>query len=59
MTARELANKLMEYPDFNVKFSDFHQEFPGGPVVDDTWTNIDITDIAHSDKTIVLGGEVE
>ena len=59
MTAKELATKLLEHPDFEIKFHDFHQEFPGGPLVCDSWTNIEIVDIGYSDKVIVLGGEIE
>lgn len=59
MTAKELAVKLLEHPDFEIKFHDFRQEFPGGPLVCDSWTNVEIVDVGHSDKVIVLGGEIE
>ena len=59
MTAKELAVKLLEHPDFEIKFHDFCQEFPGGPLVCDSWTNVEIVDVGHSDKVIVLGGEIE
>lgn len=59
MKASELAEKLLKHPDFDIKFHDFHQEFPGGPLACDSWTNIDVTDIGYSDKVIVLGGEIE
>ena len=59
MTAKELATKLLEHPDFEIKFHDFHQDFPGGPIVCDSWTNVEIADIGYLDKIIVLGGEIE
>lgn len=59
MIAKELAAKLLEHPDFEIKFHDFHQEFSGGPLVCDSWSNIEIVDVGHSDKVIVLGGEIE
>ena len=59
MTAKELAVKLLEYPDFEIKFHDFYQDFPGGPLVCDSWVNVEIADIGYLDKVIVLGGEIE
>ena len=59
MIAKELAAKLLEHPDFEIKFHDFHQEFSGGPLVCDSWSNIEIVDVGHSDNVIVLGGEIE
>ena len=59
MAAKDLATKLLEHPDFEIKFHDFRQEFPGGPLVCDSWTNVEIVDVGHSDKVIVLGGEIE
>ena len=59
MTAKELATKLLEHPDFKIKFHDFRQEFQGGPLVCDSQANIEIVDVGHSDKVIVLGGEIE
>ena len=59
MIAKELAAKLLVHPDFEIKFHDFHQEFSGGPLVCDSWSNIEIVDVGHSDKVIVLGGEIE
>ena len=59
MKAKELAAKLLEHPDFEIKFHDFRQEFPDGPLVCDSWTNVEIADVGHSDKVIVLGGEIE
>lgn len=40
MTAKELATKLLEHPDFEIKFHDFRQEFPDGPLVCDSWANV-------------------
>ena len=59
MIAKELAAKLLEHPDFEIKFHYFRQEFPGGPLICDSWTNVEIADVGHSDKVIVLGGEIE
>lgn len=64
MTAKELATKLLEHPDFEInifeiKFHDFHQEFSGGPLICNSWKNIEIVDIGNSDKVIILGGEIE
>lgn len=59
MIAKDLADKLLKHPDFEVKFHDFHQEFPGGSLICDSWTNIEVSDIGHSDKVIVLTGEIE
>ena len=59
MTAKELARKLLEHPDFEIKCHDFRQEFPGGPLICDSWENVKIVDIGHSDKVIILGGEIE
>ena len=59
MAAKELATKLLEYPDFEIKFHDFHQDFPGGPLVCDSWVNVEIEDIVYLDKVIVIGGEIE
>ncbi len=61
MKAKELAEELLKYPDFDVEFSymtfkrdGIHTPFP------DTY-NYKITgvgDIGHSDKVIILDGEV-
>lgn len=59
MTAKELAAKLLEYPDFEIKFHDFHQDFSGGPLVCDSWANVEIVDVGYLDKLIVLCGEIE
>ena len=59
MKAKVLAKKLLEHPDFDVKFHDFHQEIAGGPLICDSWENVDVTDIGYSDKVIVLTGDIE
>lgn len=59
MNAKDLAKKLLEHPDFEVKFHDFRQEFPGEPPVFNSWENVKITDIGYSDKVIILTGEIE
>ena len=59
MLAKDLAAELLKHPDFEVKFHDFHQEFPGGPCICDSWSKVEITDIGHSDKVIILTGEIE
>lgn len=59
MLAKEIAKELLKHPDFDVKFHDFHQEFSGGPLICDSWSNIKIGDIGYSDKVIVLTGNIE
>ena len=57
MIAKELATKLLEHPDFEIKF---HQcRYAGSQFVFDSWTNVKIADVEHSNKVIVLGGEIE
>lgn len=55
MKAKELAERLMEHPDFEVEFRWFDC-FEGGCR---TFTDIGIDDIGYSDKVIVLDGELE
>lgn len=59
MLAKDLAVELLKHPNFEVKFHDLHQEFAGGPLICDSWANIEIGDIGHSDMVIVLTGEIE
>lgn len=59
MLAKDLAKELLKHPDFDVKFHDFHQEFSGGQLICDSWSNIEIGDIGYSDKVIVLIGNIE
>ena len=55
MKAKELAERLMEHPDFDVEFRWFDC-IHGGCC---TFTDIGIDDIGYSDGVIVLGGELE
>lgn len=55
MKAKELANLLLEHPDFEVLFRDFDAE--NGNVL--AYENIQIDDIGYADKVIILGGNVE
>lgn len=61
MKAKELAQELLKYPDFDVQLSYFtfkrdgiHTPFP------DTYNYdvVGVADIGHSDKVIILDGEV-
>ncbi len=56
MKAKELAEQLLKNPDFDVVFNTIDNEGSFGFNVRQ-FKNIDITDIGHSDKTIILGGE--
>lgn len=55
MKAKELAERLMEHPDFDVEFRWFDC-IHGGCW---TFTDIGIDDIGYSDGVIVLDGELE
>lgn len=55
MKAKELAERLMENPDFDVEFRWFDC-FTGECR---TFTDIGIDDIGYSDRVIVLDGELE
>lgn len=59
MTAKELATKLLEHPDFEVKFISCYQECACAPLIYDTYEITGIADIGHSDKVIVLDGVIE
>lgn len=60
MKAKDLAAELMKYPDFDVEFTymtfsqDSNTKFPD--IYNYTITGI--CDIGHSDKVIVLDGEL-
>ncbi len=61
MKAKELADELLKYPDFDVEFvyltfirDGIHTPFPD--VYEYKITGI--ADIGHSDKVIILDGEV-
>lgn len=56
MKAKELAEQLLKNPDFDVAFNTIDSGGSFGFNVRQ-FKNIDITDIGHSDKTIILGGE--
>lgn len=56
MKAKELAEQLLKNPDFDVVFNTIDNEGSFWFNVRQ-FKNIDITDIGHSDKTIILGGE--
>lgn len=56
MKAKELAEQLLKNPDFDVVFNTIDNAGSFGFNVRQ-FKNIDITDIGHSDKTIILGGE--
>ena len=57
MKAKDLAEELLEHPDFDVEFTcivhNEHTSFPDYRHYKITG----ITDIGHSDKVIVLDGE--
>ena len=55
MKAKELANLLLEHPEFEVLFRDFDAET--GNLL--AFENIQVDDIGHSDKVIILGGTIE
>ena len=58
MKCKELIEKLKEYEDFDVEFS-----FSETPKEGDRWLtirrfgNIEVGDIGHSDKIVILIGE--
>ena len=58
MKAKELAEELMKYPDFEVEFThmEFHIHTPFPDIYNYTITGIG--DIGHSDKVIILDGEL-
>lgn len=59
MKGKELAKLLMQYPDMEVKFTISFQECPCAPLIYETYEITGIADIGHSDKVIVLDGELE
>ena len=59
MKAKDLASKLLEQPDFEVRFTFSEDEDCGdswGYVVR-SFDNIKICDLCHSDKIILLSGD--
>lgn len=62
MKAKELAEELLKHPDFDVEFiySTFIRDGIHVPFLDIyNYTITGIADIGHSDKVIILEGEVE
>lgn len=57
MKARELAEKLMKNPDFDVKFSFTEEDGSEWGLTCRSFENVDIADIGHSDGVIVLSGD--
>lgn len=55
MEAKELAKRLDEHPNFEVKFCWFDDE--NGDCL--TFDDISISDVGFSDKVVVLSGEKE
>ena len=62
MKAKELAEELLKHPDFDVEFTAWekitNEESEGGsyPCLI-KFNNIEVGDIGHSDKVIVLTGK--
>ena len=62
MKAKELAEELLKYPDFDVEFTAWEKitnnESEGGsyPFLI-KFNNIEVCDIGHSDKVIALTGK--
>jgi hypothetical protein len=60
MKAKELAEELLKHPDFDVELIYMTFERDGIPFPDIYKYKIKgIADIGHSDKIIILDGEVE
>ena len=59
MKARELAAKLMEHPDFEVKACDSHIDDSSYGFTVDRFNVNGIGDIGHSDGVIILSLEGE
>lgn len=57
MKAKELAEKLLRYPDFDIRFSFMEKDNSEWGITLRSFEDVDITDIGHSDKLIVLGGK--
>ena len=60
MKAKDLAEQLLKYPDFDVKLN-ICIAYPSyeHPWAEYKTFDICVEDIAHSDKVIVLGGTAE
>lgn len=59
MTAKELAKKLMENPDFEVKACNSHTDDSSYGFTVDRFNVNGIDDIGHSDGVIILSLEEE
>lgn len=57
MKARELAEKLLQYPDFEVRFCFIEPDGSHYGISLRSFEDIDIADIGHSEKKIILGGD--
>lgn len=57
MTAKELADKLLEHPNFEVRFSFMEPDGSHYGFVVRTFENLSVSDIGHSDKVMILGGD--
>lgn len=61
MKAHELAKKLLECPDFEVEFSGMIKYWNEEYSCEDSsyvkFISIDIADIGHSDKVIIITGD--
>ena len=56
MKSKELAEKLLENPDFDVEFSFSENDNSTWRLSIRRFNNIEICDIGYSDKIIVLSG---
>lgn len=56
LTAGELAERLMEHPDFKVEFCFCDKDNSEFGMTARTFS-VDIEDVSHSDKIIMLGGK--
>lgn len=59
MKAKELAEKLLRHPDFDVRFSFVERDNSRWGLTIRSFEDIDIIDIGYSDKVILLGGNEE
>lgn len=57
MKAYDLAKKLLEYPDFDVEFVFSEPDNSSYGLSVRTFENVEVGDIGHSDKVLVLVGE--
>jgi hypothetical protein len=59
MKAKEIAEQLLLHPDFDVEFRHFRVDGSEYGATFDSFKDIHILDIGHSNKIIVLGGNIE